>query len=74
MAQPNQLETPGEREARIARERVMLDEARAAHQAGRSLSGDALDEWLAAFVGDGELPSPAALRRKHAAAKPTAGR
>jgi hypothetical protein len=74
MAQPNQLEAPAEREARLAHERAMLDEARAAHQAGRSLSGDALDEWLAAFVGDGELPSPAALCRKHAAAKPTAGR
>jgi hypothetical protein len=69
MAQINQLETPAERDARLARERVMLDEARAAYASGRYLSGEALDEWLAAFVGEGELPEPEALRRKYAAAK-----
>jgi hypothetical protein len=74
MAQPDQLETPVDREARIAAERAMLDDARAAYKAGRYLGGEALDEWLAAFFGGKELPSPEALRQKYAAAKPTDGR
>lgn len=74
MAQPNQLETPAEREARLAHERALLEEGYAAHAAGRFLRGEALDEWLAAFVGEGELPSPEELRKKYAAAKPTVDR
>jgi hypothetical protein len=50
------------REARLAYERALLDEGRADLDAGRSLSGPALDRWLEAFIGDGELPSPASLR------------
>jgi predicted aminopeptidase len=73
MAQPNQLETPADREARIAAERAMLDEARASYKAGRYLGGEALDEWLAAFFGGADLPSPDALRQKYAAAKSTDG-
>lgn len=74
MAQANQLETPAERESRLAQERALLEEGDAAYKDGRSLSGEALTEWLAAFVGEGELPSPDALRRKYGAAKPKVAR
>ena len=62
MSQTNQLETPMEWEARLGRERVMLAEADADLAAGRYLTGSALEEWLDAFVGEGDLPSPEELR------------
>ena len=62
MARTNQIESPAVREARLAYERALLDEGRADLAAGRSLTGEALEEWLEALVGDGELPSPEALR------------
>jgi hypothetical protein len=65
MAQTNQLETPSEREARLAHERAMLAEADADLAAGRYLTGAALEEWLDAFVGEGDLPLPDALRIRH---------
>lgn len=43
----------------------MLAEADADLAAGRYLTGAALHEWLEAFVGEGELPSPEALRARH---------
>jgi hypothetical protein len=61
MAQTNQVETSVEREARLAHEWALLAEADADLAAGRYLTGDALEEWLNAFVGDGEQPSPEAL-------------
>ena len=65
MTQTKQSETPAEREDRLAHERAMLAEADADLAAGRYLAGTALDEWLQAFVGEGELPSPEALRARH---------
>ena len=65
MALTKQLETPAEREARLARERAMLAEADADLAAGSYLTGAALEEWLDAFVGEGDLPSPEELRARH---------
>jgi predicted transcriptional regulator len=62
MAHTDRIETREVREARLAYERALLEEGLADLDAGRSLSGDALDEWLDAFVGVGELPSPQSLR------------
>jgi hypothetical protein len=62
MTRTNRAETLAVREARLAYERALLDEGRADLAAGRSLSGEALEVWLEAFAGDGELPSPEALR------------
>jgi hypothetical protein len=62
MARTKQQETPAVREARLGYERALLDEGRADLDAGRCLSGDALEAWLDAFAGDGELPSPEKLR------------
>jgi hypothetical protein len=53
MTQTQQRETPVERKARLAHERVLLAEADADLAADRYLTGD------------GELPSPEALRAKH---------
>jgi hypothetical protein len=72
MAQTRQLETPAEREARLARERAMLAEADADLAAGRYLAGPALEEWLDAFVGEGDLPSPKELRGRPIACDRTA--
>jgi hypothetical protein len=71
MAQTNQLETPTEREARLAHERALLEEGYAAYRAGRFIRGEALDEWLAALAGDGELPSLEELHEKYGSPKPT---
>ena len=71
MAQPNQLETPAEREARLAHERALLEEGYAAYKAGRFLRGEALDEWLAALADNRELPSLEELHKKYGAPKPT---
>jgi hypothetical protein len=65
MAQTKQLEIPAEREARLAYEREMLIEADADLAAGRYLTGPALEEWLDALVGDGELPSLEELRTRY---------
>jgi hypothetical protein len=65
MAQANQLETAAEREARLARERAMLAEADADFAAGRYLTGAALEEWLDAVAGEGDLPPPEELRARH---------
>jgi hypothetical protein len=64
MAQTKQIETSVEREARLAHERALLAKADVDLAAGRYLTGDALEEWLDAFVGDGELPSPETLRAR----------
>ncbi len=63
MAHPKRSEASAVRDARLAYERALIDEGRADLAAGRSLSGDALDVWLDAFVGEGELPAPEALRK-----------
>jgi hypothetical protein len=65
MAQTKQLEIPAEREARLAYERKMLAEADADLAAGHYLTGPALEEWLDALVGDGELPSLEELRTRY---------
>jgi hypothetical protein len=65
MTQTKLSETLAEREERLAYERAMLAEADADLAAGRYLAGAALDEWLEAFVGEGELPSPETLRARH---------
>jgi predicted transcriptional regulator len=62
MANADRVETPAVRDARLAYERALLDEGRADLDAGRSLTGEGLETWLEAFVGDGELPTPAAIR------------
>jgi hypothetical protein len=64
MAHAQQIETSLEREARLAHERALLAEADADLAASRYLTGDALEEWLDAFVGDGNLPTPEALRAR----------
>ncbi len=71
MAQTNQLETSAEREARLARERALVEEGYAAYRAGRFLRGAALDEWLAALADGAELPSLDELHGKYGAPKPT---
>ena len=71
MDQPNELETPAEQEARLAHERALLEEGYAAYRAGRFLRGEALDEWLAAFAGNRELPSLEELHEKYGRPKPT---
>jgi hypothetical protein len=71
MAQPNQLETPAERDARLAHERALLEEGYAAYKAGHFLRGEALDEWLAALASDRELPSLEQLHEKYGTPKPT---
>lgn len=65
MTQMKQGETLAEREDRLGCERAMLAEADADLANGRYLAGAPLDEWLQAFVGDGKLPSPEALRARH---------
>jgi hypothetical protein len=64
MAHAKQIETSIEQEARLAQERVLLAEADADLAAGRYLTGEALEEWLDAFAGDGNLPSAEALRAR----------
>jgi len=61
MAHADRLETPDVRDVRLAYERALLDEGRADFDAGRGLSGEGLETWLDAFVGDGELPAPEAI-------------
>jgi hypothetical protein len=62
MARTTRQESPAVRDARLAYERALLDEGRASLDAGRSLSGEALEIWLDAFVGEGDLPRPEDLR------------
>jgi hypothetical protein len=53
------IEADGERDARLDRERLLLDEARADVRAGRVISGAALDTWLDLFAqGEPLLPLP----------------
>jgi len=49
-------ETPEGRASRMKRERAMLAEAEAELAAGKGVSGEALERWLEAFVGEGDLP------------------
>ncbi|MGB8841623.1 MAG: hypothetical protein WCC64_11175 [Aliidongia sp.] len=67
MAHTNQIETSVEREARLAHERALLAEADADLAAGRYLTGEALEDWLDAFVGDGDTPSAEVSRARQRA-------
>lgn len=60
MAHEKKVEMAAEREARLAYEWALLAQADADLAAGRYLTGEDLEEWLDAFIGDGELAKPAA--------------
>jgi hypothetical protein len=59
------FETEAQRQARLVEEQAMLAEADADLAAGRYLTDAALEEWLDAFAGEGELPSPEVLRTRY---------
>ena len=56
----SQPETEAERAARLAHERVLLDEAREDVRAARVIADEDVDAWLDRFVCGEPLPTPEA--------------
>ncbi|GGE88452.1 hypothetical protein GCM10011317_51810 [Niveispirillum cyanobacteriorum] len=59
-----QYPTADDAEPRLARERRLLDEARAEAARGLLLSGPEVEAWLDALDGDVSLPPPKAAERR----------
>jgi hypothetical protein len=51
-------ETEADRAARLAHERVLLEQAREDVEAGRVIADEDIDAWLDRFAGGEPLPTP----------------